>query len=167
MLENIVWAPRYSLSMLEKWLRTVSLSDEFRPISDGFRLWIKTGSSQTALILLWVAGHTMYSTGMKYRTHWNHQIRALTRNRPKPDIIPPLLGYWDHHTHIYSVFVDHLWEFQTVYCNSIQKVLKIELFQLYCNWRRRSKTQQFDFLNFFFSKSWNPHQIVNEHSIDT
>ena len=107
MLENIVWAPRHSLSMLEKWLRTVSLSDEFRPISDGFRLWIKTGSSQTALILLWVAGHTMYSTGMKYRTHWNHQIRALTRNRQKTDIIPPLVrvlrsphSFFSHSLHV-------------------------------------------------------------------
>ena len=90
MLENIVWAPRYSLSMLEKWLKTVSLSDEFRPISDGFRLWIKAGSAQTALVLLWVAGHPVYSTGMEYRTHCNHQIRDLSPNCPKPEIIPPL-----------------------------------------------------------------------------
>ena len=64
------------------------------------------------------------------------------------------------------VFVDHLGEFQTVYCNSIRKVLKIELFLLYRNRRRRRKMQQFGFWK-IFSKSWKLDQIVKEHSIDT
>ena len=100
MLENIVWAPRYSLSMLEKWLRTVSLSDEFRPISDGFRLWIKTGARRRPWYccglpdtLCTPRGWNIELIGTIRFEHWREIVKNQTSS-------PPSLEYWDHHTQI-------------------------------------------------------------------